>query len=94
MYIDKVRRTSFPSKGINFFNCCTIKVWKRGVAETTLALENKRERQVIRGPYSTAHMHPRKQGEEMITCQRMEKILRERNVSSKPFHVKVRDIYC
>ena len=38
---------------------------------------------------STAHMHPRKQGEELITCQRMEKILRERNVSSKPFRVKV-----
>ena len=36
---------------------------------------------------STAHMHPRKQGEELITCQRMEKILHER--TSKPFHVKV-----
>ena len=42
---------------------------------------------------STAHMHPRKQGKELITCQRMEKILRERNVSSKPFHVKVGEYY-
>ena len=39
---------------------------------------------------SAAHMHPSKKGDEPIACQRMEKILRERSVTSKPFHVKVR----
>lgn len=34
-------------------------------------------------------MHPRKKDEELITVQRMERILRERNISSKSFHVKV-----
>ena len=38
---------------------------------------------------STAHMHPRKRDAELISVQRMEKILRERNITSKPFHVKV-----
>ena len=31
----------------------------------------------------------RKNGEELITVQRIEKPLRERNVNSKSFHVKV-----
>ena len=38
---------------------------------------------------NTVHMHPRKKGDELIACQRMEKILRERSVTSKSFHVKV-----
>ena len=38
---------------------------------------------------STAHMHPRKKDDELITVQRMERVLRERNISSKSFHVKV-----
>ena len=40
---------------------------------------------------STAHTQPdtRNNDEELITVQRMEKLLRERNVNSKSFHVKV-----
>lgn len=38
---------------------------------------------------SSGHMHPRRKGDELIVCQRMEKILRERDATSKPFHVKV-----
>ena len=41
------------------------------------------------GRDSTAHIHPRKRDGELVVCNRMEKILRERNVTSKPFHVKV-----
>ena len=38
---------------------------------------------------STAHLHPTRKGDELITCQRMEKILRERHITSRHFHVKV-----
>ena len=38
---------------------------------------------------STAHMHPRKRDDELITVQRMEKILRERNIDAVSFHLKV-----
>ena len=38
---------------------------------------------------STADMHPRKRDDELITVQRMEKILRERNIDAKSFHPKV-----
>ena len=38
---------------------------------------------------NTVHTHPGKKGDELIVCQRMDKILRERSITSKPFHVKV-----
>ena len=36
-----------------------------------------------------AHMHPRKRDDELIIVQSMEKILRERNIDAKSFHLKV-----
>lgn len=44
---------------------------------------------------STTRTHPvaRKGDEELITVQRMEKLLRESNVNSKSFHVKVSVMY-
>ena len=38
---------------------------------------------------SMAHMHPRTNDEEVVTIQKMERILREANLNAKSVHVKV-----
>ena len=39
---------------------------------------------------STAHLYPRKRDAEPLRVQRMEKLIREKSIISKQFHVKVR----